>query len=174
MTGYSGLNKLFRRGAAIALTVIGFAQLCGFSQTCSADSLGLPRNDAFYRQLLKLPESNGYLPTRSFTIIVDTEHGNQLVAEDDPNLRFNLMWMQQFEPGYRSNHGGSAFGEIFRSYVKAAYKAYRDYNAESMSAMPDENGSIHAKQNAANFIDAMDYNFKVTGDEVRFKIQYNY
>ena len=145
-----------------------------FAQSSSADSLGLPSSDAFYHQLLKLPESHGYLPTRSFTIIVDTEHGNQLVAEDDPNLRFNLLWMQQLQPGYRSNRGGSAFGELFRSYLKIAYQAYREDNAQSMAAMPDENSSIHSRQHATNLIDAMDYNFKVTSDEVRFKIQYQY
>lgn len=187
MRRYFCSSKVFRRVALMALTIIGSAQvIIGSTQLCYADSLGhvgslghaeslgLPRDDAFYHQLLKLPDSNGYLPTRSFAIIVDTEHGNQLVAEDDPNLRFNLLWMQQFQPGYRSNHGGSAFGEIFRSYLKTAYKAYRDHNAQSMAALPDENGSIHAKNGAANLIEAMDYNFKVTGDEVRFKVQYNY
>lgn len=163
-------NKIFRNTAAAVLAVIGI----GFAQLSHADSQSLPHADAFYSQLLKLPENHGYLPTRTFTIIVDTDHGNQLVAEDDPDLRFNLLWMQQFQPGYHTSRGGSAFGEIFRSYVKAAYKAYREYNAQSMSALPDENGSIHSKQDANNFIDAMDYNFKVTGDEVRFKIQYNY
>ena len=164
-------SQNFRAVAALALTVISI----GFAQSSAADTQPkLRHDDAFYSQLLKLPDNNGYLPTRSFTIVVDTEHGNQLVAEDDPDLRFNLLWMQQFQPGYRSSHGGSAFGEIFRSYVKAAYKAYRDYNAESMSALPDENGSIHGSQDARNLIDAMDYNLKVTGDEVRFKVQYNY
>jgi hypothetical protein len=162
--------EVSRHLAAIALAVISI----GFGQLSKADALHLQHDDAFYRQLLKLPDSHGYLPTRSFTIIVDTEHGNQLVAQDDSNLRFNLLWMQQFQPGYRSNRGGSAFGEIFRSYLKSAYKSFREHNAQSMSALPDENGSIHARQDAANFIDAMDYNFKVTGDEVRFKVEYNY
>ena len=165
------VSKRVRSIAALALTVISI----GFAQSTNADPQPKLRlDDAFYSQLLKLPDNTGYLPTRTFTIIVDTDHGNQLVAEDDPDLRFNLLWMQQFQPGYRSSHGGSAFGEIFRSYVKAAYKAYRAYNAQSMSALPDENGSIHDSQDARNLIDAMDYNLKVTGDEVRFKVQYNY
>lgn len=162
--------KILRR-----ITATGFA--CGIlalAQFSHADSFNQPRDEAFYHQLLKLPESQGYLPTRSFTIIVDTQHGNQLVAEDDPNLRFNLLWMEQFKPGYRSTRGGSAFGELFRSYLKSAYKTYRERNAQAMAALPDENGSINAKDNAASLIDAMDYNLKVTTDEVRFKIQYRY
>lgn len=166
--------EIFRRVTTVALTVMVVGIGCAELSRADPLNLPLPRDDAFYRQLLKLPDSHGYLPTRSFTIIIDTEHGNQLVADDNLNLRFNLLWMQQLEPGYRSNHGGSAFGELFRSYLKMAYKAYREHNPGSMSVLPDENGSILAKDGAANFIDAMDYNFKVTSDELRFKIQYNY
>lgn len=139
-----------------------------------AEPLTRVQSDAFYHQLLKLPDDTGYQPTRTLTIIVDTERGNQLVAADDPNLRFNMLWMEQFKPGYRSTRGGSAVGELFRSYVKAAYKAYRNQNAQSLRALPDENGSIHRKESATNFIDAMDYNLRVTDDEVRFKVQYTY
>lgn len=170
MTRYLRCTIVFRHLALLLLAVAG----CGFAHSGSADTLTSAANDAFYHQLLKLPEDRGYLPTRSFTIIVDTEHGNQLVAEDDANLRFNLLWMEQFRPGYRSTRGGSAFGELFRSYLKTAYKAYREHNAQSMAALPDENGSIRGKDLADHFINAMDYNLKITGDEVRFKIQYNY
>lgn len=135
---------------------------------CQAD----PREDAFYHQLVKLPATDGYHPTRTFTIITDAEHGNQLVAEDDDNLRFNLLWMQQFRPDYKASRGGAAFGEIFRSYLKNAYKAYRDRNSNGMlSALPDENGSLnHSRLSNGE----MDYNVKVTGDEVRFRLQYKY
>jgi hypothetical protein len=141
-----------------------FTATLGISQQCQAGG-----EDAFYHQLLKTETPSGYQPTRSFTIVTDAEHGNQLVAEDDPNLRFNLAWMQQFQPGYKSRRGGSAFGEIFRSYLKTAYKSYRDHNAQSMSALPDENGSGTAK----SFTD-VDYNLKVTSDEVRFKVGYSF
>lgn len=170
MTGHLHFIEYFRRAAALILAVISLIA----SQLCSADTFSFPRGDAFYHQLLKLPDDHGYLPTRSFTIIVDTEHGNQLVAEDDPNLRFNMLWMDQLKPGYRSTQGGSALGELFRSYLKTAYKAYRSYNAQAMAALPDEEGSIHAKHDATSLLDAMDYNVKMTSDEVRFKIQYNY
>ena len=138
----------------------------GLSQSCHS----APRDDAFYHQLLKMRTPDGYQPTRSFTIVTDAERGNQLVADDDPNLRFNLMWMQQFQPGYKSRQGGSAFGEIFRSYVKSAYKSYRERNAQAMSAMPDENGS----GKASAFTRDIDYNLKLTDDELRFKVEYTY
>lgn len=151
-----------------------FAPFCmvaclGASSSCHA----APPDDAFYHQLLKMNTTtpDGYQPTRTFTIVTDSEHGNQLVAEDDADLRFNLMWMQQFQPGYKARHGGSAFGEIFRSYVKNAYKAYRNSNAQSMAAMPDENGS-GSVGNA--FARDVDYNLKVTDSEVRFKVEYSY
>lgn len=171
MTTY--LRKIKSRRCSFVAAILMFTGI-GLSLNCNADPRTSPRDDAFYHQLLKLPEVNGYQPTRTFTIISDAEHGNQLVAEDDPNLRFNLIWMEQFRPGYQARKGGSAFGEIFRSYLKAAYKSYRERNAQSMSALPDENGSLYGNKTASNLIDAMDYNLKVTGDEVRFKIQYNY
>lgn len=170
MKHYISRNQLLGKAC---MAMIGVCAALSTS-LCRAETGSFSSDDAFYHQLLKLPDAHGYQPTRSFSIIVDTAHDNQLVADDDPNLRFNLMWIHQYEPGYRMNRGRSAFGEVMRSVFKSAYKAYRDYNAQSMSAMPDENGNIYAKSNAENFVDAMDYNFKVTDGEVRLKIQYNY
>ena len=170
MIGILHIDTVFRRAAAVVVALAGLA----FPHLCCAETGAFGHVDAFYKQLLKLPDSRGYLPTRSFTIVVDTEHGNRLVASDDPNLRFNLLWMEQYQPGYHATQGGSAFGELLRSYLKLAYKAYRDHYS-ALSALPDENGSLHAADaHATNLIDAMDYNLKVTGDEVRFKIQYRY
>jgi hypothetical protein len=150
----------------LVLACLCIAATIGLPQTCRA----APADDAFYHQLLKMRAPVGYQPTRSFTIVTDAERGNQLVAEDDTNLRFNLMWMQQFQPGYKARHGGSAFGQIFRSYVKTAYKSYRERNAQAMSALPDENGSVRT----SSFTRDVDYNFKLTDDEVRLKVEYTY
>lgn len=131
------------------------------------------RNEAFYNQLLKLPASNGYHPTRSFTIITDAEHGNRLVAEDDENLRFNLLWMEHFRPGYRTTRGGAALGEIVRTYLKSIYKSYRERNSDSamLAALPDENGEL-----GSSYLDGgeMDYGLKVTEKELRLSLQYRY
>ncbi|MDB6060634.1 MAG: hypothetical protein JWM78_737 [Verrucomicrobiaceae bacterium] len=172
----STLNKLQIRicmarmncvAAALAIYGIAPCQADSFSSSISAK----PKDDAFYHQLLKLPESKGYQPTRTFTIVTDAEHGNRLVAEDDPNLRFNLLWMEQFRPGYQSKSGGSALGEVFRSYVKTAYKAYRSRNAQGSNMLPDENGSLRSK---SSYSGEMDYNVKVSGDEIRLKAQYSF
>jgi hypothetical protein len=152
------------------VTLISIA-LFGPALCQAAPALPAPNDDAFYHQLLKLPQSEGYSPTRSFTIVTDPEHGDQLVAEDDPNLRFNLMWMEQFRPGYQTRNGGAALGEVFRSYIKSAYKAYRSRNAQGTNVLPDENGSLRSKSDRFS---EMDYNVKVTGDEVRLKVQYSF
>jgi hypothetical protein len=161
---YSGVSQLSTMVVAVA------ALGCSL---CQADTVNAakPVDDAFYHQLMKLPQHDGYSPTRTFTIVTDAEHGNRLVAEDDPNLRFNLIWMEQFRPGYQARSGGSAVGEIFRTYVKSAYKSYRARNAQGTSALPDEEGSLRRK---SDYSGEMDYNVKVTDDEVRFKVQYNY
>jgi hypothetical protein len=165
------MSRAYRLPASAARRPVLMASLCiaatlGVAQTCRA----APPDDAFYHQLLKMRTPTGYQPTRSFTIVTDAERGNQLVADDDANLRFNLMWMQQFQPGYKARQGGSAVGEIFRSYVKTAYKSYRERNAQAMAAMPDENGSGRASA----FTRDVDYNLKLTDDEVRFKVEYTY
>lgn len=167
----SSIRRSYTRFSQLPMIVFALATLgCSLCQASPATATR-PSDDAFYHQLMKLPESNGYSPTRTFTIVTDAEHGNRLVAEDDPNLRFNLLWMEQFRPGYQARSGGSAMGEIFRSYVKTAYKAYRARNAQSTNALPDENGSLRSK---SNYSGEMDYNVKMTSDEVRLKIQYNY
>jgi hypothetical protein len=149
---------------------------CGaafLSQSSVADSLSRVRDDAFYHQLIKLPESDGYLPTRSFTIIVDTERGNQLVAEDDPNLRFNMLWMEQFKPGYKTRRGGAAFGMLFRSYVREAYKSYRANNSQSMMAFPNESESLD-NDAVGSLADSIDYKLRISGDSIRLKLEYHY
>lgn len=168
--------KFLRRIAATAFTCGTFT--CGtlllssasMAESSIAESLGRVRNDAFYHQLIKLPQSDGYLPTRSFTIIVDTQRGNQLVAADDPNLRFNMLWMDQLKPGYRTRSGGAAFGTLFRSYVKNAYNAFRANNSHSTLA----GESLDNDEAIISFTDAMDYQLKVSGDEVRLKLEYTY
>lgn len=163
--------EILRRIAATVFIFVGFT----IAQSSSADSLSRPSDDAFYHQLIKLPESNGYLPTRSFTIIVDTDRGNQLVAADEANLRFNMLWMEQFKPGYRTRRGGAAIGMLFRSYAKNAYKAYRANKAQSMMAFPSESESLdRASDEIISFSDALDYKLKISSDEVRLKLQYNY
>jgi hypothetical protein len=152
----------------------GLLTLCLTAMTAvfAPASLGAPSEEAFYQQLLKLPQTDGYRPTRTFTIITDADNGNQLVADDDADLRFNLLWMQQFRPGYKTTRGGAAFGQIFRTYMKSAYKSYRDRNNGGMlSALPDENGSLPSSRFRGG---EMDYGLKVTDDEVRIRIEYSY
>lgn len=167
----NSVRRIYTRVSRFPVMIFALAALG--STLCQADSASLATSseEAFYHQLMKLPQSDGYSPTRTFTIVADAEHGNQLVAEDDPNLRFNLLWMEQFRPGYKSRKGGSALGEIFRSYVKSAYKSYRAQNAQSMQALPDENGSLRG---GSSYAAEVDYNIKVTSDEVRLKVEYTY
>jgi hypothetical protein len=149
-----------------ALLPVVAGTLLSFSEQAAAG----PPDDAFYHQLLKLPAPSAYTPTRTFTIVTDAEHGDQLVAEDDPNLRFNLLWMEQFQPGYKVRRGGAAFGQIFRSYIRSAYKAYRDSHAEALSALPDENGNIQVH----TFSNEMDYHLDWNGSDVKFGVNYSF
>lgn len=149
---------------ATGLSVAGVSALF-FSGTCQAG----PKEEPFYHQLIDLKDRDGYQPTRSFTIVTDAEHGNQLVAEDDPDLRFNLMWMDRYQPGYKERRGGAAFGQIFRSYAKSLYKAYRANHNGDNSLLPDGEG-----RGSVGYTTDMDYDLRVSGDEVKVGFKYSY
>lgn len=123
----------------------------------------------FYHQLLKLQDPDGYSPTRTFTIITDAENGNRLVAEDDPDLRFNQIWMDQYQPGYRTTRGGAAFGQILRTYAKSLYKSYRSNHSASISALPDAEG--HGS--IGNLTDT-DYDLRINDGEFKVGFRYSY
>jgi len=125
--------------------------------------------DAFYHQLLKARDTTGYQPTRSFTLVTDAEHGNQMVAEDEPNLRFNLLWMEQYQPGYRARAGGAALGQIVRGYLRSAYKSYRAQNAQALSGLPDENGLLRTHPASE-----LDYHINWDGGDFKVGVEYNF
>jgi hypothetical protein len=168
------MTRCFRQPAApnaVRIKNVVLATICGltplpFSHAAAAG----PGDDAFYHQLLKTQTPAGYRPTRTFTIITDAEHGNQMVAEDDPDLRFNLLWMQQFQPGYKTRNGGAAFGEIARSYLRSAYKSYRDRHAQTLSAFPDENGTMKAHAISND----LDYHLNWNGGDFKLGIKYSF
>lgn len=144
------------------------AGIAGALALCNAQAE--PGADAFYQQLLKTPVQQGYQPTRTFTIIADEEHGNQLVAVDDVDLRFNMLWMRQYQPGYRSRSGGAALGEVLRGYVRNAYKSLRSHHAQSLSAFPDENGLGKVQ----SFPSEMEYHLNWSGRDFKLGIEYEF
>ena len=138
--------------------------LMGIGANCQAGSAEEP----FYHQFIDLKARTDYQPTRTFTIVTDTEHGNRLVAEDDPDLRFNIMWMDQFQPGYKTRRGGAAFGQLFRSYVRSLYQSYRN-NQISNSLTPGA-----AQQGDRSDKADTDYDLRISEDEVKIGIKYSY
>lgn len=151
--------SLHRMLLSIALAGLGAPLAC----------VAAPGDEPFYQQLMKSRAPEGYSPTRSFTIINDPEDGNQLVAEDDPDLQFNVLWMEQFQPGYKSRRGGSAFGQILRGYLKSAYKSYRERH-QSFTLLPDENGSVKVR----SFSNEVDYRLNWNGDDVKLGVRYSF
>lgn len=148
-------------GSALSLFICG---LFGASSTCQAG----PAEEPFYHQFIDLKARADYQPTRSFTIITDGEHGNRLVAEDDPDLRFNVMWMDQYQPGYKIRKGGAAFGQIFRTYVRSLYDSYRS-NHNNMSFLPSPQG-----QGGMGYSTNMDYDLRISDDEFKVGFKYSY
>jgi hypothetical protein len=133
-------------------------------------ALAGPAEEPFYRQLIDTDGLRGYQPTRAFTIVVDASQGNRLVAEDDPALQFNLLWLDQFQPGYRQREGGAGLGMVFRSYLRQLYDAWRGQNAGAFSYL---DGDIDAPRFGG--IDGeMEYGLRISDDEVKVRLEYTY
>jgi len=143
------------------------AGIAGSLMLCSAQAE--PPGSAFYQQLLKTPVQQGYQPTRTFTIIADQEHGNQLVAVDDVDLRFNVLWMEQYQPGYKSRSGGAALGEVVRGYLRSAYKSLRSHHAQTLSSLPDENGMGRMQPSSD-----VEYHLNWNGGDFKLGIEYEF
>jgi hypothetical protein len=139
--------------------------LLACASLCSAG----PADEPFYHQLIDLKERTDYQPTRTFTIVTDAENGNRLVAEDDPDLRFNLMWMDQYQPGYKFRKGGAAFGQILRGYVKNIYKSYRTNKGVGNDFLPNAEGT-----GSVGDMTSTDYDLRFSGDEVKIGVKYTY
>jgi hypothetical protein len=136
---------------------------------CATQQAGA--EDAFYKQFLKTQQyNNNYRPTRTFVIISDAEHGNQLVAEEDTELRFNMMWLKQYQPEYKVRMGGAAFGEIVRSYLRGAYKNLRANHAQTFSAFPDENGAMKVH----SFSSDLEYHLNWSGRDLELGVHYSF
>lgn len=135
-----------------------------------ACSPALLAEEPFYRQLIDLQQPTGYSPTRTFTVIVDGERGNRLVASDDADLQFNLMWLDQFHPDYRYRDGGGAIGLLLRSYLRQLYDDGRQQRSVGAGYVPDGDVDV----NIGNFGGEMEYHLRLKDDEVNVRFEYLY
>jgi hypothetical protein len=158
-TAKRSANAICQLRSLSAVSLLGFASLC-----CAG-----PADEPFYHQLIDLKDRAGYQPTRSFTIVTDADHGNRLVAEDDPDLRFNVMWMDQYQPGYKTRKGGAVFGHMLRAYAKGLYQSYRSNKHSDMGFLPSADGS----GSVGNLTDT-DYDLRISDDEVKIGVKYTY
>lgn len=143
---------------AIACVAFGLLGFC-------VGALAQPAEEAFYRQFIRFGDHNGYQPTRTFTIVIDAEQGSRLVAEDDPDLDFNMAWMDQFQPGYKSRNGGAALGVLLRGYARSLFESYRSNNQGGGVTPGTEDTDI-------NFGNDVEYDLRLKSDEVRVGVKY--
>ncbi|MDY0071216.1 MAG: hypothetical protein RBR77_01035 [Thauera sp.] len=141
------------------LAALAFAGLCHAG----------PAEEPFYHQFISLKERSGYQPTRTFTIIIDARHDNRLVAEDDPDLQFNVMWMDQYQPGYKSRNGGAAFGMLLRNYARSLLDSYQN-NQGGSGSLPGNTGD----ETSVGFGAETSYELRLKSDEVRVGVSYSF
>lgn len=86
-------------------------------------------------------------------------------AEEDDDLAFNYLWMQQHQQGYKHKNGGAAFGKLLRMGVKQWYQSYRG-NSSAGGNVTDED--------ITSTLSKMDYRLKVSGDKVKLGVEYEF
>ena len=162
MMKYTFLQLRLLRLRSIAL--LGIWSLMAATGMCRADASEEP----FYHQFIDLRARADYHPTRTFTIIMDARHGNRLVAEDDPDLQFNIAWMDQFQPGYKSRSGGAAFGILVRSYLRTL--------VDSPDTLGLSNGLSPTSEDdlGVGFGGDTSYDLRLHSDEIRFGISHSF
>lgn len=81
------------------------------------------------------------------------------IAPDDPNLKFNRLWLEQYSEDYHHREGGAVFGYILRTTLRQWYKSR---STEQYSSSDAEN------QYSVN----MDYNLRISSDRIKIGVKY--
>jgi hypothetical protein len=164
------MNKRMRVICSRPASQVAVALLAALTLTCASGiSHAGPADEPFYHQLITFSEPAGYQPTRTFTIVADTRHGNRLVAEDDPDLQFNMLWMDQYQPGYKTRNGGAAFGMLLRSYARSLYETWQ-HNRGSNGSLPANAGD----ETSVGLGAETSYELRLKSDEVRLGVSYSF
>jgi hypothetical protein len=162
-TPESSLRPSLQVAAQMTAALLGALTL-----TCASGiSHAGPADEPFYHQLITFSEPAGYQPTRTFTIVTDTQQGNRLVAEDDPDLQFNMLWMDQYQPGYKTRNGGAAFGMLLRSYARSLFETWQHNRGGNLPTNASDETSVGVGAETS-------YELRLKSDEVRLGISYSF
>lgn len=124
----------------------------------------------FYQQLIDLnTRFHAHAPSRTPILISAANGPTQWLAEHDPHLAFDLLWLEQHRDGYRYREGGAALGKLFRSLLRQAWDNYRDDGGSFLSVVPDT-----ADRAARAYRPGTRYDLRISDDEVELGFEYRW
>ncbi|ARN75380.1 hypothetical protein [Oceanicoccus sagamiensis] len=179
ITVYRLLSTLVLRANSVPKLSIGFVitlALAAISTSATAVAEGLylapdqATSTAFYQQFRQTSSNranNGskslleqVMPKRVLLEpLVDTHD-----QEDD--LAFNYLWLQQHQQGYSRREGGAAAGKLLRMGIKSLYKSYSGSGTINTNNHDDSD----FKSKAAD----VDYRLRLSSDKVKLKVEYEF
>lgn len=122
---------------------------------------------AFYQLLMPPSElPSGYRPTIKVLVTAD---GTPLPI-DDTNLRFNQLWLNEYQADYEYRDGGSAVAELLREGFKSLYREYRQSDRAPTQLLPDENG----RGGFGGYSTELNYNIRLSSDELKLGLEYSF
>ncbi len=157
------------------LLPVAFSALLGsssmvFSET-DAPAISNPSSTPFYQQLRRYrsnstPDSNQrdslYDRASSKFSIFDTL---VIHPDEEEDVGFNYLWMQQQQLGYRHRDGSNAVGKLFKMSLKALYKGYYGRNS---------GGSITSDDDFSSSFSDLDYRMSVSDDKIKVGVKYEF
>jgi hypothetical protein len=117
-------------------------------------------DDKFYSQYLSFPDHINYTPTVYYAVFVDEDGTNRVIASNDPNLKFNILWLRSYSPEYKQVTGSGVFNELARRAFAKGYKAQVAANPVVFQSLPDETGKVKISNKAI-------YRIVANSDDIR-------
>lgn len=114
-----------------------------------------------------------YKPTIQITVsnIADADkQGLGWYSDENPNTRFNQLWLNENRPGYRSVEGSKVLNRMLQFSFKKAYKKYRSENVDMFKQLPNEEGNGRMKDWDAE----MEYTIRASDDSIKMGMEYKY
>ena len=95
--------------------------------------------------------------------IEDAKLLNQAYLANDPNLKFNQLWLKQADHSYSHKSGGAALGKLFRMVLRDWYEQ-NHRGGETIII------NHHQNRFAENEL-VTDYNLRLSNDKINLKME---
>ena len=108
-------------------------------------------------------------PATASETLLDAENTqllNQAYLANDPQLKFNQLWLRQNSDDYSHRSGGAALGKLFRMVLRNWYEQNNSSKATIII-------NHHQNRFAENELNT-DYNLRLSNDKIHLKMEIKY